>query len=343
MALISLRGQRQQQGIRPFDPAHDLKAVADLMVAAFGDQLDASGQATLAHMRRMARVGMLMGKYYWLSLDSGEVAPGFVWVEDGRTVGNVSLRRVAGEPAYLIGNVAVHPDWQRRGIATALIEAALESVSRQGTRWVGLEVRTDNPNARRLYERLGFSEIGQTWTMTRPAGLDWQRRAAPVSVPLRRARVREANILLELARESIPAPQHAFFELRRESYRLDLERKLNHLLEGRREVWWVATEGQGKLLGAVRARCERRSLPHRLEVLVRSRCEGQLETGLVARGLDSLPRVSDRAVEVTVPVSLQALVASLRQAGFETAYGLVQMRLDLRGRSRSMTVRANET
>ncbi|HVO38568.1 MAG TPA: GNAT family N-acetyltransferase [Spirochaetia bacterium] len=63
---------------------------------------------------------------------------------------------------YYISNVAVSPDRQGQGIGGRLVEAARRGARLRGARAVILDVETDNPGARRLYERLGFSAGGRT-------------------------------------------------------------------------------------------------------------------------------------------------------------------------------------
>jgi ribosomal protein S18 acetylase RimI-like enzyme len=308
------------------------------MQIAFGDRLDAAGQVTLDEMHRVARTGLLLHWYYWLTLDYSGVAPGYVWVEHGRVVGNVSLRRVPGVSAYLVGNVAVHPDWRQRGIATALMQAALNDVRSHGSFWIGLEVRADNSAARRLYQKLGFHEIGRTMSMVRPAapaGSGGQGADAPL---LDRARAMEGGELLRLARRFIPVAQQAFFELRRENYRVGLGRWLECLLQGQREVWLVVREG-GALAGAVRALSERRGRPHRLEVLMQPNDDSRLGLLLARRGLDSLRGVSRRTVETTVPASSGSLIGALDTVGFRTSHTLVQMRHEAPQGAKSVPVR----
>jgi len=62
--------------------------------------------------------------------------------------------------AWHVMNVAVHPEHQRRGIATALLEKLFERTRGDERRGYTLEVRVSNENAIRLYEKLGFDSRG---------------------------------------------------------------------------------------------------------------------------------------------------------------------------------------
>lgn len=58
-----------------------------------------------------------------------------------------------------VGNLAVHPDWQGRGIGKRLLEHILEEGRRRGMVFATLEVRPSNRRALALYEQSGFRKI----------------------------------------------------------------------------------------------------------------------------------------------------------------------------------------
>jgi [ribosomal protein S18]-alanine N-acetyltransferase len=62
--------------------------------------------------------------------------------------------------AWHVMNVAVDPERQRRGIATALIERLFELTQDAERRGYTLEVRVSNEDAIRLYRKLGFEPRG---------------------------------------------------------------------------------------------------------------------------------------------------------------------------------------
>lgn len=78
--------------------------------------------------------------------------------ENGRVCGYVGSQTVLDESDMM--NVAVDPGFRRQGIARALIETLIAELSKMGSRCLRLEVRVSNENARALYERMGFRQLG---------------------------------------------------------------------------------------------------------------------------------------------------------------------------------------
>jgi [ribosomal protein S18]-alanine N-acetyltransferase len=62
--------------------------------------------------------------------------------------------------AWHIMNIAVSPDFRRRGIATALLQRLFDLTDDRSQRGYTLEVRVSNDGAITLYERLGFTARG---------------------------------------------------------------------------------------------------------------------------------------------------------------------------------------
>ena len=78
--------------------------------------------------------------------------------ENGQVWGYVGSQTVLDESDMM--NVAVDPRFRRRGIAQALIETLIAELSKMGSRCLRLEVRVSNENARALYARMGFQQLG---------------------------------------------------------------------------------------------------------------------------------------------------------------------------------------
>ena len=78
--------------------------------------------------------------------------------ETGELAGYLVVSRYVD--AWHVMNVAVAPEFRRRGIARALLERLFEVTSGDPRRGYTLEVRVSNADAIRLYERLGFEARG---------------------------------------------------------------------------------------------------------------------------------------------------------------------------------------
>ena len=82
----------------------------------------------------------------------------YVAVADDEVVGFVLISMRGSFTGY-IKSIAVREDWRGRGLGSALIAFAEERILRDSPN-VFICVSSFNPGARRLYERLGFQEVG---------------------------------------------------------------------------------------------------------------------------------------------------------------------------------------
>lgn len=153
--------------LRPFDIRRDLNAVADLVELCFADTLDSDGQRYLRQLRDAARNVRFLRWASSVADPSSLPMNGFVWVEDGKLVGNLSIIpfTIHNRRTFLIANVAVHPDYRRKGIARAMTLEAQEYARRRNAASVWLHVREENHPAKRLYVSQGFRERARrtTW------------------------------------------------------------------------------------------------------------------------------------------------------------------------------------
>ena len=82
-----------------------------------------------------------------------------VAMDGERLAGYVGSQTVLGETDMM--NLAVDPDYRRKGLGKELILSLIEALRQRGSRCLTLEVRDSNAPARALYEGLGFQEIGR--------------------------------------------------------------------------------------------------------------------------------------------------------------------------------------
>lgn len=152
--------QNSSYHLRPFDASRDLQPVADLIEQCFAQTLDPDGQRFVRRMRTAAQDKGL-AKLAAISPDwAGLPLNGYVCEADGQVVGNASLLTyfANNQRNFLIANVAVRPEYRRKGIARALTMKVLEHARKWGASSVWLHVREENEAALSLYQSLGFVE-----------------------------------------------------------------------------------------------------------------------------------------------------------------------------------------
>jgi GNAT superfamily N-acetyltransferase len=130
-ALVRRRADSEEGAIFRTSLARDLYQIGGLIEVCFGPYLDSTGQASIREMRSVGQLGPVLWLIDMLGLRNVllGLGPGFVNRVGSRVVGNISLYPGGRHPfwgrGWLIANVAVHPDYQRRGIARGLMDAAL--------------------------------------------------------------------------------------------------------------------------------------------------------------------------------------------------------------------------
>jgi ribosomal-protein-alanine N-acetyltransferase len=77
----------------------------------------------------------------------------YVARENRKLIGYIGVEKISGETHII--NVAVHPEYRRRGTAKKLIESVLNDCD-----VFFLEVRVSNIPAIKLYEKYGFKKVG---------------------------------------------------------------------------------------------------------------------------------------------------------------------------------------
>ena len=120
-------------------------------------------EMTAAHVAQVAELERLCFADPWSEksvaseLDN-KWALWLVALEDGNVAGYIGSQTSIGETDVM--NVAVHPDFRRRGIAAELIDALVAELKNRGSHALMLEVRASNGPAIALYEKLGFFQVG---------------------------------------------------------------------------------------------------------------------------------------------------------------------------------------
>ena len=85
-------------------------------------------------------------------------AENWVYMEGQQVAGYILGWQVVDE--FHIYNIAVHTDFQRKHIGRSLIEHICRRLQSQGVQRVYLEVSWKNKSAQKLYESMGFQQMG---------------------------------------------------------------------------------------------------------------------------------------------------------------------------------------
>lgn len=178
MATLTV-ASASSDGLRPVNLKTDLGPLADLMEVAFASSMDTGGRAAIREMRALSRLGAGVNILSGVNDLVVGIGMGYVWVHDGRLIGNVSIYPASLPShlprAWIIANVAVDPEFRGRGIARQLMNTSLEAIRRRGDAL--LQVEDTNEPARRLYDSLGFRAEGVFTTWKRPGSA---RRPPPI-------------------------------------------------------------------------------------------------------------------------------------------------------------------
>ncbi len=155
--------------LRPLNILRDLPPVADLVELCFQKNMDDEGKTYLKEMRSAGK-----DRRYLKWASTTIPLRGYVWETDRKIVGNISIVpfRRKKQNIILLANIAVHPDYRRKGIASQLTRKGIAEAQQRGADALWLHVEKDNLGAIELYKKLGFQSrfLRTTW-ICRPATL----------------------------------------------------------------------------------------------------------------------------------------------------------------------------
>ena len=157
MIVQTFEAEAESAHIRPVNLPHDLTELADLIEIAFGDELVMSDSHMVQDMRQAA----LLGGLVWMA--SGARLSGFVWEQDKRIVGNITLSQDPHAWSHwFISNVAVLPEYRRRGIGSRLVRHAEKQLHRLNCPKINLQILQGNEAVVEFYRKLGYQTEQRT-------------------------------------------------------------------------------------------------------------------------------------------------------------------------------------
>jgi GNAT superfamily N-acetyltransferase len=259
---------------------------------------------------------------------------GYVWVENGKLVGNATLSCISRERGqYAVHNVAVHPGYQGRGIAGRLMQALLMLARDADARMVVLEVQNRNLPAQRLYRRLGFEVYDTVTELRRPAERRGSSRPPPTPLRWRRRTAQDWRALYDLARAAVPPKVQEVTPLRAKEFRLGVDRRIargiDRVLRRRNCEDWIV-DGDGRIAAWAELIGQYWRGQHTLQIWVHPSRRGTLETQLLAHGLDWLGRMPRLGVQAKASEAHAEALRAYHQAGFIDVRKMDRMKLEVR-------------
>ncbi len=313
-------------GVRPINLNRDIPQVLRLLELVFGKVLGPDGQRLFSGNLNPDKQPAFLWRF---SPVISKLAMGYIWEEDGQIVGNVTVLNTKSAGRYLVVNVAVHPDYRRRGIARELMKTVIRATRKQQGRKILLQVVKDNTAAIDLYESLDFVNIGSvtTWRChaSRLKDIPNSSQSGP-GLHIRELRHQEWQAAHELDLSAQHPDLNWPESLPADRYQGGLRRWLDRFFSGRQIENWVITH-QDKLVGLMSITSEW-SRPHQVTLRVNPEWQGQLERPLLAKAIRRLQQLPRRVVRVEHPED-PSMSELLREANFQAERTLTHMYLDL--------------
>ncbi|MSP11548.1 MAG: GNAT family N-acetyltransferase [Chloroflexi bacterium] len=308
--------------------ARDLNAIVDLLEVAFEEDLGPTDRAILEEMRQLHFFAPFISLFGRVLPSLADLFAGFVWEEEHRILGNVTVTRMGtgadmrggNTGIWLVTNVATDPAYRRRGIARSLMETAIAYARKRSGRAVALQVRQDNAAALALYRDMGFAFLDAScemeWPIPRDVTPQQLHTEGYMIRPWSEADAGQVQTLIQIVQSS---------EARRMGFTLEgavrpglisrMAEGISDLLLGRHRYRWCVSDGQA-IWAVAELRASFGWSRHRLLLMIHPGVRGQVEGPLITTILSSLGRYPSRRVFTEVDADLIEARQVLKAYGF---------------------------
>jgi ribosomal protein S18 acetylase RimI-like enzyme len=313
------------------NPMTDLGQVANLIEEAFAGDLDDSGQSALQELRWLNRFRPFLWWTLLTNFEQTNFLTGFVWEEDGRIVGNVTINQVGpNSRRWSISNVAVDKNYRGRGIAANLLMAGFDMVKNYNGSSILLQVRADNLPAKKLYNSFKFKEIGGTAYLQLNQVLKVNSQSLPSGVILRTRQYdwRDNRQVYKLIKATTPTLVQQEWPVRQSQIWIGEYERVEDFfrwLIGNTPAYWVAEDNRN-LIAAVTIQPGLWKQPHTIELTVHPEWRGHLEKPLISRALKYLSRWKSQSVVVKHLVDHTEAITVFKEYGFQEKQALLWMK-----------------
>jgi ribosomal protein S18 acetylase RimI-like enzyme len=162
----------------------------------------------------------------WTSPGLRDALLGFIWEEDHKPVGLVTISRRGNTDTWLVGNVAVLPEYRRRGIARNLVIAGLDFIREQGGTLAVLDVIDGNLPAYQLYKRMGFEHFTSMMDLVLTADNVPQSPEVPSGYQIKKISYKDWQIEMKMAEQTVPENVQAYDPITEDRFKLPVLTRL---------------------------------------------------------------------------------------------------------------------
>lgn len=327
MIVTAPSQDQSKNGPRPINMNTDIPGILKLLELVFGASLDAEGRKMFAGTSNMAQSPAILWR---LNPAAAKLSLGFVWEENGRIVGNVTVLTTEMPGRFLVVNVAVHPEFRRRGIARLLMQQVENLVRQRQGNQILLQVVKQNHPAIELYNALHYTTIGSMthWTASASRLRRLELNLDTVGPPIRELKRHEWKAAYALDQQTLPADLHWPEQLKQDAYKNGFWVKVMNFLNGRHSEAWVAITGKTQLVGLASLASEW-GRSYEASLRVHPSWQGRLERPLLAKLIRRLQYLPRRNVQIDHPDDDELVNALLQEANFQPRRTLTHMRLNL--------------
>lgn len=328
MIVTAPSTDQSKNGPRPININTDVPGILKLLELVFGASLDSEGRHLFAGNSTALQSPAILWR---LSPAAAKLSLGFVWEEDGRIVGNVTILTSDTPGRFLVVNVAVHPDYRRRGIARLLMKQVENLVRQRQGHQILLQVVKQNTAAVELYNSLDYTTIGSMthWTASVSRLRRLELNVESPSPHIRELRRHEWRSAFALDHEALH-PDLNWPELPKpDLYKNGLLAQVVDFINGRQSETWVVTSTKSQLVGLASLSSEWGGL-HQGAIRVHPAWSGRLERPLLAKLIRRLQQQSRRSVQIDHRDDDELMNALLQEANFQPRRTLTHMRLDIK-------------
>lgn len=329
--MVSIAHIHARNGPRRMNPLRDWGGVAQLMRITFQSDVTVANLPLFPDWPGLRWLNGLINLCDALGMETPEQMFGYVWEESGRIVGNATIGlSSAALGIWLLSNVAVHPDYRRRGIARALVEMAIKEARHHGGQWMALQVQSDNSGAKQLYERLGFRSLEQTSEFVGANVPDFKlsRSDVTLAAPTREQWTAVQSLVNAHLPPRLKNYRHSLAGLFQMAHQRSLLAQVGELLRGIQQANWCLLR-DSQVVGGLMVQAQLSWGAHRVGVVVAPGAQGQVEELLITQVGKYIQRYASRRVTFVFPASYTALTESLKRQGLREARTLDLMALAL--------------